>query len=725
MPLVWNTGAALNVGSGLLVALLGAGLLWARPRKDWNRIFGLFAIFWGVQIIGLNAVRLASDPSTAALAGRIGLAFLVPLYFFLVLFAAIFPRPRPPFGTSGLAVALLVLPAATALVLLFVRPTTLVLGVHPLPSGGYTMRWGPLLPYVVALPFFAAFLFALFAMMRRLDEAAAPIERQQVVFVLTALGLFVAYNTPIQLWSFGRAALGLAEASEAATGEARALALILLASLALLVLLGVRLWRRARGASGPEAREAARSLSALAAAFAAALLIIVLGAVADARLDLLGLVRILAVALIVYAVARYQLFELDLRLKQGIALAVALLAGGAVAYALWAVLEQARLGAAVIASVAAVAAVAAFVPLLRVAYRLLDRVAPQVSPAGDHLYVRKLEVYRAGVEEVLRDRREPRPDEPRLADLRARLGLAERDHQVAVRLADLPGSERGDGDLRPGAVVFDKYAIDSLLGEGGFGRVFLARDLLLRRPVVLKELQAKWRGDPASVRSLLREAQIAGQLNHPNLVSVHAVERRGDDYYLVLEHVPGGTLEERLRTGRVPPAEAVRIARALLDGLGAAHARGVVHRDVKPGNVLFGGRGEVKLADFGIALLGPDESEATVTGLAEPVPRPGTLQYMSPEQARGDPVDARTDLYAVGALLYRMLAGRPHVSIRGLDELAARAAIDAAPSPQTVSGAPPELNAVMARALSPDPASRFGSAPEFAAALEAAAARTR
>lgn len=710
------------MGSGVLMAALGVALLLANPRKDWNRVFALFAVFWGAQIVATNVVRVTDDAALARVAGELGLAFLVPLYFFLVFFAAIFPRPRPPFGTSGAALALLTLPALAALAVLFLAPDQLIAAVGPSPEG-LTLQWGPLLPYLVTAPFFGALFYALHAMTQRLADAASPLERRQVAFVLGALALYAAHIAPLELVRFGPAALGQGAASEAAGPEAAVFAAIMVVGLVVLARLALVL-ARVR-ASGPAHRDARLVLGCLGLGLGSAVLIEGVGLLGGPPLEVLGLLRAGSVALVVYAVARYQLFDIDVRVKAVGPAVAALLAVAALGAAAWVALQLAGPppswgGVAVVA-----AALVAFVPLARAFSRVADRLAPQVSREGDHLYLRKLEVYRAQVEALLRDGKEARADAPDLLELRRKLGLGERDHGVVVSLAHALVEPSAAPDLRPGAVVFGKYVVDSLLAEGGFGRVFLARDRVLGRAVVIKELLARWRGNAAVVRTFLREAQVAGQLSHPNIVSVFAVEQHGQDSYVVMEHCSGGSLGERLRQGSVGQAEAVRIARGVLVALEAAHAKGVVHRDVKPDNVLFDARGEVKLADFGIAQLAEDDQQRTISGLTSRGFQPGTLQYMSPEQARGKALDARSDVYAVGALLYRMLAGKQHLDLAGLDEFEARGRIAAAAPPAEVPGASPALRDAVRRALEPEAAKRFGSAREFREALEEARAVER
>lgn len=697
----WLVAAAwLNILSGALMAGLGILLVAANPRKDWNRLFAILSVFWGAQIVAANLVRLLPTANAARLAGEIGLAFLLPLAFFVAAFAAVFPTPR--LARAMLPVIALVAPSLVALGLLFLDTSALVEGIGRDAQGHYTMQWGPAFAPLVVAPLYAAFFYAVFALMRRHQETEAPLVRKQIAFVLAAFAIFLAYNVPVQLYLFGAGA-------RSADVGAWIIATTMLAGAALLLALAARLWKLR---ADPDARGV---LAALAASGALGLASAGWIAAGGERIDLLGLVRIASVGLVVYAIARYQLFDTDLRLKSAATALAALLATLALGAAAWIALRGIALTAALQGILVGAAALVAFVPMLRVAGRVADRLVPQVSREGDHLFLRKLEVYRAAVE--------TRADDAALAELRAKLGLSQRDHDLVVNMA-LARAETSTPapDLRPGGVVFGKYAIDSILAEGGYGRIFLARDKILQRPVVIKELQARWRGNATVVKTFLREAQIAGRLNHPNIVNVLEVERHGEDHYIIMEHMAGGSLEERLHHGALPEAEAHRVARAVLAALDAAHAQGVIHRDVKPGNILLGARGEVKLTDFGIAQMSADDPQRTISGLTSgALAAAGTLPYMSPEQARGNPLDARSDLYAVGALLHRMILGKPHLDLAGLDEYSARAAVAEARAPPPPPG---PLGGAIAKALAPDPADRWQTARAFAAALgEAPVAR--
>ena len=209
--------------------------------------------------------------------------------------------------------------------------------------------------------------------------------------------------------------------------------------------------------------------------------------------------------------------------------------------------------------------------------------------------------------------------------------------------------------LRPDARV-GPYRITGALGSGGMGVVYRAEDERLGRPVAIKFLSGIALEDPRASERLLREARAASALNHPHICTIHDVGEHEGAAYLVMELLEGQTLAARIANGPLPEQEAVRLAAAVADALDAAHQRGIIHRDVKPANIFITQRGEPKLLDFGLARSFGSAAaiEATATNTATTA---GTIAYMSPEQARDEPLDARSDLFSLGATLYQIVTG--------------------------------------------------------------------
>ena len=254
------------------------------------------------------------------------------------------------------------------------------------------------------------------------------------------------------------------------------------------------------------------------------------------------------------------------------------------------------------------------------------------------------------------------------------------------------------------------YRIERRLGAGGMGEVWLAEDLALGRPAALKLLPQGF--DPDLRHRLLREAEASGRLQHPAIATFFESGEHEGIAFIAMEYVAGESLRARLAHGRVPEDDATAIAGALLEALGHAHAAGVLHRDLKPENVLLSEARGVKLLDFGLArhLLSDDALSHTRTALTEAGAVVGTFGYMAPEQLSGGAVDARTDLFALGAVLYEMLAGSP--AFPGATA-AARITATLSREPEPIVGVAPGLQAVLRRALARDPGDRYPDAASF------------
>jgi tRNA A-37 threonylcarbamoyl transferase component Bud32 len=270
-------------------------------------------------------------------------------------------------------------------------------------------------------------------------------------------------------------------------------------------------------------------------------------------------------------------------------------------------------------------------------------------------------------------------------------------------------------------VLGDRYEIVGKLGAGAFGEVYEANDIALGRKVAIKRIRLDAFAEGPELEEVkqrfVREAQTAAKLRHPNIVTIHDIAARGSSSFMVMELVEGQTLQALLRQkGRLPLGETLRILGQAASALDFAHAQGVVHRDVKPANLMIEPSGHVKVMDFGIA-KGPSSGDITKTGAIM-----GTPNYMSPEQARGDKVDGRADLFSLGCILYECLSGRrPFVgdSLTGI-----LMKILTEPPPPIDFGAlslPAPLGDVVRRALAKDPAERFPSGRALVEAAEKAA----
>jgi serine/threonine-protein kinase len=272
-------------------------------------------------------------------------------------------------------------------------------------------------------------------------------------------------------------------------------------------------------------------------------------------------------------------------------------------------------------------------------------------------------------------------------------------------------------EMQAGTVIDDRYKVISRLGTGGMADVFLAEDMQLGRNVALKLLHRRFAEDPGFVERFRREAQAAAGLQHPNVVSVYDRGSYDDTYYIAMEYLPGRTLKQLVRDeAPLDPVRAIDITIQILKAARFAHRRGVIHRDLKPHNVIIDESDHTKVTDFGIARAGA--SDMTETGSIM-----GTAQYLSPEQAQGLTVSESSDLYSVAVVLYELLTGRVPFDAEAAVTIALKHVSEAPPPISEINpNVPPELEQVVMWALNKNPADRPRDADEFVAALEQAKA---
>lgn len=266
-----------------------------------------------------------------------------------------------------------------------------------------------------------------------------------------------------------------------------------------------------------------------------------------------------------------------------------------------------------------------------------------------------------------------------------------------------------------------RYRVDGSLGNGGMANVYVGTDTLLRRRVAIKVLREQYASDDDFVRRFSYEAQSAAKLSHPNIVNVYDFGQEDHSYYIVMELVDGATLGDIMRDERVlPEPVAVDYAIQIASGLANAHRQGLLHRDVKPANILVTKDDVVKLTDFGIARA---VSEHTL-GVTQPGMVMGSVAYISPEQAQGHEIDERSDLYAVGVVLYQMLTGSlPFTGDTPVAVALKHVSADPPPLDPATSNVSPAIASIVARLLRKDPQERFASATELASALREARER--
>ena len=264
-------------------------------------------------------------------------------------------------------------------------------------------------------------------------------------------------------------------------------------------------------------------------------------------------------------------------------------------------------------------------------------------------------------------------------------------------------------------ILGKRYRVEQELGRGGMAKVYKGEDTVLGRTVAIKILAPQFADDPNFVTRFRREAQAAARISNQNLVSVFDTGSDDGVHYIVMEYVEGRTLADFLAGGgRIMPDRAIDIAIDVCRALEAAHAQSVIHRDIKPGNIMLNPRGDVKVTDFGIARV-----VTTAETIAQTAAVLGTASYLSPEQAQGQPVDGRSDIYSLGCVLYEMVTGRPPFLGDSPVAVASKQVLEQPTPPSRLNpDVSPDLDAVILRALAKNPANRYGSAVDFRGDLE-------
>lgn len=698
--------AVLSLASGFPLLIVGALLLVVRPHRPVRVFFGAFVGLWGLVVATGVVGRVAGDADVHRVALLISFALVLPCGFFLAHFASMLHPSRwtrvatGVFGTAA---------AVGALALAFAGP--LVLEGAFRADGVVQARYGPLFLPLILGPFFAAFYYALGIIYLEYRRARPGTPRRQRRSLLMALVLPTTYySVRHALTSASPEGQRAFDAFAAPTGGQQiffVLGTIFLAGVAFHLL-----WRPAP----PEGIDGRLLTSFLFPALVAAGEVLL--SQVGVSLQSLGFWRLLTAAFLVYAMAHEALFEIGLNLKRVAGPAAAFLLP-AFGVPLFMMLAQGELGLnavllTLIPQVIGVAVVLTF-------SQRLGEVVGEGEARKDPEHRRKIELYRVALEEKLR--RGGALDDADLRELRIRLGVSDEEHRL-VALVVVPGAQRAPASLvqrlEPGAVALGRYRLDRLLGAGTTGRTFVAYDQSSRAEVAIKVVSRATLGGQAA-EMLLREARLAASISHRFVIAIHDVAETPEAVLVVMDYADNGNLDDHLarRGGRLPLEEAVRFLDQLLEALHAIHRRNIVHRNLKPKNVLVEADGSIRVADFGAAIRGRADEVAEKS--TNPVL---SLPYMSPEQRAGRDVDARTDLYTAALLFHRTLAG--HVYMPGKVQAqtgARRAAVDSS----RILGLPPEAGAFepfLRKALEHDPAHRFQTAAAMRAALiDAGAAR--
>ncbi|MDX1611030.1 MAG: serine/threonine-protein kinase [Candidatus Thermoplasmatota archaeon] len=684
--------------SAIAVILLGISALRggpARPRGGF--VFGLFAAAWGLHVIFGNLGSAVSDPGTAASLLLISLAALFLLPYFLIEFA--YAQKR----RSGVGVLWTSLRWSTGLLaivsagILIVRPE-LYLQEVTATATGLAATWGPLRAPLVYI-FFASFGVVIWTLAGVMRESPTPRTAERAAVLASGLGLYIGFTSGFYAAFYGGWALFWGP------NESNLLfALLFVGLLIVSATIGVRLWLE-RASLPTERERRSHRLVALAILIPLAwgLLEGSLRLAFTPRFNSVGLWRLAGVAVIAYGLVRWRDIALGERIRKMGSIAAGAGSATGAGVAAGAVLSLAATGLAIPVLGGLTVASISLLPSLKGArklFRVEEEIADPVT-FEEVRYEKRIDAYRAALEAAIA-RESLSEEEPFLAALREEYEISEAEDRVLRYYARNAVVLTREGEVK------DTYEKLRILGEGGAGRTWLARDRARDRLVVLKEPLPRWQLEEDLHKRFLEEARLAATVDHPNVVNVEEVLDEGSSPIIVMEHLEGGSLDDLLRNrGVLGWREAVRILHGVLKGLQAVHDRGIIHRDIKPSNLLIDDEGRAKIADFGIALCPRQQGKTAIDG--ESAQTAGTLGYIAPEVRDGcSPGDERSDIYACGAVLFECLYGTPP-SHGG--------------SVVADNDVPVALEQAISKALAHDPARRFASARAFAQALEGSVKR--
>ncbi len=680
--------AAWAMLSGLAIAVLGLASIRGGRSRPWGAMpLGLFAIVWGINLISGNAARIVDDVAFGSDLVLISLVTLFPLPYFLIEFAR--QQTQDPDLPAWQAARVLTAGLAFGSVGLFIfQPELFLLDVQDASSGGLFAVWGPMW-VLLKVAFFGALGVTLLALVRGLRQAPTPRVGLRAGLLTAGFGLYVGYAAGFNAASFTR---WLVTFETTATNLI--FACLFLALSAAVVYAAVVAGQRRPDGWPAGGRRATRGIQValLAPLIWGVLEASTLGVLAP-RLDTAGLWRLAGIGVLAYGLARWRIFDLPQRARRAAASsagATGALAGGATAYGMASVIPLAPvfavLGGLLFTGIS-------WGPAVKTARRLLGVDPDEPDQDEEVLYGQRLDAYRAALEASIA-RGTLEQDEPFLEALRERFGIGQEGDQVLRHFAKqavvLPSDRTVD----------QAYERLRLLGQGGGGRTWLARDRARDRLVVLKEPLAHWVDDEALQQRILDEARAAARVQHPNVVRCHEVVDDDGTPVIVMEYIDGGSLDEVLRSKGVLRWQRARsILLDVLQGLRAVHGAGLIHRDIKPANILLTGEGQAKIADFGIA-----EQQGQGDTIVETQGRQaGTPAYMAPEVAKGRPHTEASDVYACGAVLHEALYGSPP---------------SRTPTVEAANPVPEPLRAVISKATSRDPSSRYPNAQAFHGALD-------